>query len=950
MHHASAYNCGIFQQLIPVFLGGNMKKRLLLCTLILALVAALFSVGAVAFAAQDDDFLAVGEGKAALEGKKIIFVGQSYTYYGNVVEKTSGSDTNCSQTKRTTNDGYFYRLCKSVGISSITITDWAFPSHSLEDLFDGSCEKGDGHTAGRDHLADLTNRNYDYVVLQGSNEGYETAEEYYNLVKGIMDVFREANPNVKFIYVLHNAVYTSYSSAWRQSVSMIEDEGAIIVDWGSLVVDVYAGAVEVPGATLDYNKSSFIISQSASNKANPNLLSGYLYSLMTYCAITGETPVGHSWAFAKSYTGLYSLDRYTSDYYKYDDPTTADVDESVTNMSAIFGSDADMTGLQTLAAQYLGMKNYEGYTVTFKDDNGTVLSTGYYSAGDAVTPPESPTKASTENYSYTFIGWDKEVEPTATKDATYTAVYEKSLLKEWGTFNPGSTASEFEGKKVFISGCSYSYYGGIVEQNGVATDLTSDGRKNDKGYLYKLFRANGATVTVTDWVYGGHDLTDIFDGSCASGHHDGYDHFADLTNLYYDYVILQEIQVPGYKSADYYNNVTKIVDIFREANPDVKVYYTVHHMVYDRYGNEWRKHIQMVEDYGVTIIDWGALVYEILEGKVDVPGAEYEYFFNTFVVSNDAGDGYHPSLLAGYINTLMTYCTITGETPIGQPLDFLYTSTGKYLGIDMFIDNHYKYDDPATEFDESVTNFKEIMYSESDMLGLQTLAAQYMNAKRWREYVDYTVRFLGKDGSVIAEQTYKWGDTVTAPAVADYVEGEFKYVFKSWDKEIELCTADVIYTAIYEQVELPPVEPDPDTPVEPDPETPVEPDPETPAEPDPETPVEPDPETPVEPDPDTPTEPDPDTPVEPDPETPAEPDPETPVEPDPETPVEPDPDTPAEPDPETPDDSTTEPEAPADEHVCENVGGFAKFWNAIANFFRRLFGKPALCPCGKFEI
>ena len=142
--------------------------------------------------------------KDALEGKRIIFVGQSYTYYGNVVEKTSGSDANCSQSKRTTNNGYFYRICKAAGVSKITITDWAFPSHSLEDLFDGSCEKGDGHTAGRDHLADLTNKNYDYVVLQGSNEGYETAEEYYNLVKGIMDVFRAANPDVKFIYVLHN--------------------------------------------------------------------------------------------------------------------------------------------------------------------------------------------------------------------------------------------------------------------------------------------------------------------------------------------------------------------------------------------------------------------------------------------------------------------------------------------------------------------------------------------------------------------------------------------------------------------------------------------------------------------------------------------------------------------------------------------------------------------------
>ena len=32
--------------------------------------------------------------------------------------------------------------------------------------------------------------------------------------------------------------------------------------------------------------------------------------------------------------------------------------------------------------------------------------------------------------------------------------------------------------------------------------------------------------------------------------------------------------------------------------------------------------------------------------------------------------------------------------------------------------------------------------------------------------------------------------------------------------------------------------------------------------------------------------------------------------------------------------------------ACEATG-FAKFWNTIINFFRRLFGKPEICVCGK---
>ena len=42
------------------------------------------------------------------------------------------------------------------------------------------------------------------------------------------------------------------------------------------------------------------------------------------------------------------------------------------------------------------------------------------------------------------------------------------------------------------------------------------------------------------------------------------------------------------------------------------------------------------------------------------------------------------------------------------------------------------------------------------------------------------------------------------------------------------------------------------------------------------------------------------------------------------------------------------PETPNDEeHTCEKVGGFKAFWNAIVNFFRRLFGQPEICTCGE---
>ena len=46
----------------------------------------------------------------------------------------------------------------------------------------------------------------------------------------------------------------------------------------------------------------------------------------------------------------------------------------------------------------------------------------------------------------------------------------------------------------------------------------------------------------------------------------------------------------------------------------------------------------------------------------------------------------------------------------------------------------------------------------------------------------------------------------------------------------------------------------------------------------------------------------------------------------------------------TPDDAVVEDNA---EHTCEEVSGWKKFWNSIMNFFRKLFGQPELCDCGK---
>ena len=70
---------------------------------------------------------------------------------------------------------------------------------------------------------------------------------------------------------------------------------------------------------------------------------------------------------------------------------------------------------------------YIDYTVIFKNEDGTVLSTNTYHYGQSVTEPSVPTKASDNTYSYTFKGWDKNVVNCA-GDATYTATYTPTYI------------------------------------------------------------------------------------------------------------------------------------------------------------------------------------------------------------------------------------------------------------------------------------------------------------------------------------------------------------------------------------------------------------------------------------------------------------------------------------------------------------------------------------------
>ncbi|MBQ7036795.1 MAG: hypothetical protein IJN74_04815 [Clostridia bacterium] len=299
---------------------------------------------------SDDVTFTVGAQNAdahMLDGKKVLFIGNSFTYYGKtVLEKKQSVLT---QGDRNSDTGFFYQLCKENG-ANVSVTNWTWGGHNLGDTFFESCAAGKS-CEGTNHLSYLTDKNYDYVIIQegtqdGANAGYNITET----VKDIMDIFKAENPNTKFLVLLHSNVYLSTNNHYDSLLAGLDELkslGVTIVDWGKLVADVIGGTTSVPGATETYNKNSFIIKKSETDGYHPNMLSGYLTTLMTYSAITGESAVGQPYDFCNdpSLNAAFDFDAFCAEYYVYQDATT--------NFPAIFASEADMNGLQTLADRYL---------------------------------------------------------------------------------------------------------------------------------------------------------------------------------------------------------------------------------------------------------------------------------------------------------------------------------------------------------------------------------------------------------------------------------------------------------------------------------------------------------------------------------------------------------------------------------------------------------------------
>ena len=88
-----------------------------------------------------------------------------------------------------------------------------------------------------------------------------------------------------------------------------------------------------------------------------------------------------------------------------------------------------LTESMSLTALY----THNSYSILFKNDNGETLSEGNYFYGDEVTVPDTPVKDATDEFTYTFIGWNPQVGPV-TGPQTYIAVWDTTTNRYPVTF------------------------------------------------------------------------------------------------------------------------------------------------------------------------------------------------------------------------------------------------------------------------------------------------------------------------------------------------------------------------------------------------------------------------------------------------------------------------------------------------------------------------------------
>lgn len=426
-------------------------------------------------------------------------------------------------------------------------------------------------------------------------------------------------------------------------------------------------------------------------------------------------------------------------------------------------------------AEYTATVNQ--YTYKFVDEDGSVIKTQTVDYGTAITPPGNPSKSSTDQYSYKFIGWNGFTDGmTVTKNETFKATYEEitnqytykfvdyagNVVKEttvdYGTVivTPATPDGYSDQQYTYI----FASWTGYVRGMKVTKDITFNARytKVLNQYTYVFMDENG-NVLSEDTVDYGTKITPPEAPEKASTDQYSYE-FVGWEN-YTDGVIVDDV-------------------IFIATYKPITNKYTY------RFENEDGTEIKTVT------ADYGSII-EVPRNPQKEATAQYSYEFAGW-------NGYTNGMtLTGDITFKATYTSIINQYTYkfadedGEVLKELTVDYGTKIVVpdttpqkDADVQYTYTFKEWA--------GFADGMTVTSDV----TFVAVYNSILN-----QYTYKFVNEDGSLVKEQKADYGSIIILPAVpSKEATQQYSYKFIGWDGYADGMTVagDVVFTAKYTPV------------------------------------------------------------------------------------------------------------------------------------------------------
>ena len=246
---------------------------------------------------------AIPAGESSLDGKKIMFAGNSLTYYGEVVINDGGSPTS--------KKGVFEKVAEFFG-DKVTVTNFTYGSAGFTDGREKASTDGipTSYTNyGIYQLMIELHPNYynnpngkemdsfydqDVVVFQQRGSSISAS---YDQVKQIAALFPE---DTRFAVMITH-YDTKNSSTTGAALKKTLADGWTVIPAGDLVTDLWNG--KIANTEFKYTKTDFVITK---DDVHPNYLTGYIKALMTYCALTSRSAVGADYSFVNRSVSYYA--------------------------------------------------------------------------------------------------------------------------------------------------------------------------------------------------------------------------------------------------------------------------------------------------------------------------------------------------------------------------------------------------------------------------------------------------------------------------------------------------------------------------------------------------------------------------------------------------------------------------------------------------------------------